>query len=237
MTTKPAVPAFSKAQLIFNEVRRRIVEREWRQGDRIPDEAALAIEFGAARATVNKALQLLAEEGLLDRKRRAGTHVTVNPSRKATLTIPIWRERIEESGRSYSHRIVAQRLSPLPEAVAARMKLPVGALLIHLRAVHYSDDAPFQVEDRWINPVAVPEVQGVDFRKINANEWLVRTAPYIHADFDITAENANARDARLLETRRDQALLVMQRTTWNDLGAITSVRLAFHPGYVMIAEH
>ena len=40
----------SKAQAIAAEVRRRIVDREWRQGDRIPDEAELAVEFGVARA-------------------------------------------------------------------------------------------------------------------------------------------------------------------------------------------
>lgn len=233
MTDKPASPASSKAQQIVSEVRRRIVEREWQQGDRIPDEAELAVEFGVARATVNKALQLLAEEGLLARKRRAGTHVAVNPVRKATLSIPIVREQIESMGMEYSHRVVAQRRSPIPEDVAQRLRLPAGELLIRMRTVHYGDGRPFQVEDRWINPHAVPEVEAVDFRKINANEWLVRNAPYLYADLIVSAENANVRDARLLETRRDQALLVLQRTTWNDLGAITSVRLAFHPGYSM----
>ena len=233
MTEKTA--QLSKAQAITSEVRRRIVDREWRQGDRIPDEAELAVEFGVARATVNKALQMLAEEGLLDRKRRAGTHVTVNPARKATLTIPIVREQIEGAGLEYSHRVVAQKLSPIPTDVALRMALPEGAELIHLRTVHYGDGQPFQVEDRWINPGAAPGVERIDFHRINANEWLVRNFPWLHADMAFSAENANARDARLLETRQGTALLILQRTTFNDLGAITTVRLAFHPGYQLIA--
>ncbi|WP_017999499.1 UTRA domain-containing protein [Paracoccus sp. N5] len=231
MTEKSA----SKAQAITSEVRRRIVDREWRQGDRIPDEAELAVEFGVARATVNKALQLLAEEGLLDRKRRAGTHVTVNPARKATLTIPIVREQIEGAGMEYSHRVVAQKLSPLPAEAAARMALPEGRVLIHLRTVHYGDGRPFQVEDRWINPVAAPGAEAIDFQRINANEWLVRNFPWSRADMAFSAENADARNARLLETRQGTALLILQRTTFNDLGAITSARLAFHPGYMLIA--
>lgn len=233
MTLKGGMPGHSKAQMIVEDVRRRIVDREWQQGDRIPDEAELAIEFGVARATVNKALQILAEEGLLDRKRRAGTHVTVNPARKATFTIPIVREQVESAGMAYSHRVVAQKHSPAPPQIAARMHLPEGTMLIHLRTVHLGDDQPFQVEDRWINPAAIPEVASVDFRQVNANEWLVRHAPYLHADLTFSAENANARDARLLATRQGHALLILQRTTWNDLGAITSVRLAFSPGHVM----
>lgn len=227
--------SLSKAQAITSEVRRRIVDREWRQGDRIPDEAELAVEFGVARATVNKALQLLAEEGLLDRKRRAGTHVTVNPARKATLTIPIVREQIEQAGMEYSHRVVAQKRSPLPAETARRMALSEGTELIHLRTVHYGDGKPFQVEDRWMNPQAAPGAEHIDFQRINANEWLVRNFPWSRADMAFSAENANARDARLLETRQGTALLILERTTFNDLGAITSVRLAFHPGYHMFA--
>jgi GntR family histidine utilization transcriptional repressor len=235
VTDRHAGSTSPKAQNIASEVRRRIVEREWRQGDRIPDEADLATEFGAARATVNKALQLLADEGLLDRRRRAGTRVAVNPVHKATFSIPIVREQIEHGGMAYSHRVVAQRRSPVPSEVAARLGLPAGAPLIHLRMVHYGDGRPFQLEDRWINPGAVPGVQAVDFRHMNANEWLVRNAPYLRADLTFSAGNADARDARLLETHPGQALLILQRTTWNDVGAITTVRVACHPGYVMSA--
>jgi GntR family histidine utilization transcriptional repressor len=231
-----AGPTSSKAQNIAKEVRRRIVEREWRQGDRIPDEADLAIEFEAARATVNKALQMLADEGLLDRRRRAGTRVAVDPVRKATFTISIVREQVEHAGMAYSHRVVAQRRSPVPDEIAARIGLPKGEVLIHMRAIHYADGQPFQLEDRWINPRAAPSLAGMDFRQLNANEWLVRNAPYLRAELAFSAENANRRDARLLDTRPGRALLVLYRTTWNDLGPITTVRVAFQPGHIVGTE-
>lgn len=230
-----AAPARTKTRLIAAEARRRIVAREWRQGDRIPDEADLAVEFGAARATVNKALQLLADEGLLERRRRAGTRVAVNPARKATFSIPIVREQIEGAGMVYSHRLASRRLVPPPEEVARRLGLAADVPLLNLRAVHYGDGQAFQSEDRWINPATAPGVEDVDFRHLNANEWLVRHAVYTRADLTFSAENANARDARMLQTRRGQALLILNRATWNDAGPITTVRIACHPGYTMSA--
>jgi GntR family histidine utilization transcriptional repressor len=235
VTDRPGASTAPKAQGIASEVRRRIVEREWRQGERIPDEADLATEFGAARATVNKALQLLADEGLLDRRRRAGTRVATAPIRKATFTIPIIREQIEQAGMTYSQRVVGQRVSPVPARIADRLGLARGTPLIHLKTVHQGDGQPFQYEDRWLNPGALPELATVDFRAMNANEWLVRNILYLRADFSFFAVNADARDASLLGTERGRALLVMQRTTWNEAGLITTVRLACHPGYVMTA--
>lgn len=225
-----------KAQKIASEVRRRIVELEWRQGDRIPDEADLAIEFDAARATVNKALQLLADEGLLDRRRRAGTRIAIDPVRKATVSISIVREQVEQAGMVYSYRVVAQRKSPIPAEVAARLGLPEGEILVHMRAVHYGNGHPFQLEDRWVNLRASPELEKADFWQLNANEWLVRNAPYLRADLTFSAENANRRDARLLQTEPGQALLIMHRTTWNALGPITTARVAFQPGHLVSTE-
>ena len=50
---------------IKDEIARRIGDKVWPPGTLIPGEAALADEFGAARATVNRALQELARTGLL----------------------------------------------------------------------------------------------------------------------------------------------------------------------------
>lgn len=231
-----SLPPPSKAQAIEAEVRRRIVEREWRQGVRIPDEVELAVEFGASRSTVNKALQKVADDGLLERRRRAGTVVTSDPVRKATFTIPVVREQVERAGMVYGYRVVAQHRSPVPDHIAARLHIATGTVLVHMRTLHYGDSQPFQLEDRWLNPDAVRGLEGVDFWQFNANEWLVRNTPYQHAEMSFSAEKANRRDARLLQTHLGDALLMLHRSTWNDLGPVTTVRVAFRPGHVMTTE-
>lgn len=236
LADRTVVPASFKALNIANDVRRRIVEKEWQQGALIPAEADLAIEFGVARATVNKALQLLADEGLLERRRRGGTRVVVNPVRKAIFAISIHREMIESAGKLHSHRVISQQVEPVPAEVLARHKLHRDTRMVHLREVHYGDGTPYVYEDRWINPAAVPGLDGADFHHLNANEWLMAHAPYLRAELDFSAANADAQDARMLDTRSGNALLIVTRATWNDAGLVTHVRLAFRPGFVMAAE-
>ena len=63
--------------------------RSWGRGVAIEGVAIdeLAAEFGCARSTVNRALRELAEAGFLERRRKAGTRISPDPVRKATLKI------------------------------------------------------------------------------------------------------------------------------------------------------
>jgi len=92
---------------------------EWKPGDLIPNEADLALEFGCARTTVNRALRALAETGLLDRRRKAGTRVAAQPVAKATLDIAVIRQEVEARGQTYSYRRIARAEQVPPTPVSA----------------------------------------------------------------------------------------------------------------------
>lgn len=218
-------------QGIHEEVLRRIHLRVWKPGDTIPNEADLAAEFGCARATVNRALRELAEAGLLERRRKAGTRVALNPVRKATLNIPVVRREIEGRGAAYSYALISSALEIPPPPVRARLGLGADTKLRHVRAVHFADGRPYVVEERWVNREAVPEIDEVDLSEISANEWLIRNVPFTSGDFAFEARNATPEIAELLGAREDQAVLVMTRTTWNGGMPITIVSMSYAPGY------
>ncbi len=220
-------------QAVQAEVLRRLHTRQWRPGELIPNEAELAREFGCARATVNRALRALAEAGLLDRRRKAGTRVALHPVRKATLDISIVRIEVEGRGQSYDYRLLSRDELPAPEPLRVRLKLGDGAPLLHLRALHLADGNGHMVEDRWINAAAVPAIRDADLSRISANEWLVMHASFSEGDIGFSAASASADEARLLGCDAGAALFVIDRTTWNRDLAITSARLAFAPGYRM----
>jgi GntR family histidine utilization transcriptional repressor len=225
------VPAIRSWQAVRDEVRRRIATRLWRPGDFIPHEADLAAEFGCARATVNRALRELAEEGLLDRRRKAGTRVAVNPVRRARFDIPVIRDEIEARGHACRHAILTREMRAPPPDIGARMRTAPDGELLHLRTLYTADGAPYVLEDRWINPDAVPAVLGESFAATSPNEWLVREVPFEGGDFAFSAMTATAAEAAALSCAIGDALLVLDRTTWTAAGVITSVRLVFHPGH------
>ncbi|WP_085906546.1 GntR family transcriptional regulator [Kiloniella majae] len=223
-------------QSVKAEVMRRIIERIWLPGDMIPNEIDLAEEFGCARATVNRAMRALAEEGLLERRRKAGTRVALNPIRKATLEIPITRLEVEQRGWSWRHSILERSETSPSVTVASRLGLSVDVEMLHVRSLHYADNHPFLYEDRWVNLSEVAAIRDVDLKEIDANEWLVQNTPLTKGDISFSAANATKQEAELLQATEGEAIFVIDRTTWNGDIPVTIVRLAYAPGYRMHTE-
>jgi GntR family histidine utilization transcriptional repressor len=213
------------------EVLRRIRARDWAPGAVIPGEEALAAEFGVARATVNRALRDLAEAGLLERRRKAGTRVALLPVRKATLDIPIIRQEVEARGERYGHRILAQRMTGLPLGVALRMGAAEGAAMLLLETLHLAGGRPFAHEVRWLNPMVLPGGVIPDFDRVSANEWLVQNVAYTTGDIAFSAEAASPAEAAALGLVAGAPVFVTERMTWAAEAPITFVRLLHGPGY------
>lgn len=218
---------------VQSEILSRIQSRQWKPGDLIPNEVDLAQEFGCARATVNRALRAIAEAGLLERRRKAGTRVAVHPVRRATLNIPIIRHEIEERNHAYAYTLVARETKVPPPGTRAHMRLGRGDKALHVQAVHYADGRPYVFEDRWINTRAVPAIETADLSAVSANEWLVAHASFTDGDIAFSASKADAVVADVLNIETGEAVFVIERNTWTDAAAVTSVKLTFAPGYRM----
>lgn len=232
MTTKPPI----SWQQIRDQARANIHSRHWKPGDTIPTEADLAKQFGCARATVNRALRALAEEGFLDRKRKAGTIVAHRPKARAVVTIPIIREEIEAQGKTYHYRLLPSPKRRPSAAITKMMGQANLKLLRKVRALHFADGQPFVLEDRWINLETVPHGATADFNAISANEWLLSEAPFTHGQIDWSAANASASEAKWLNCAKGAALFITERLTWDRTRTVTHVRLSFAPTYRMGAK-
>ncbi len=213
---------------IKQAILQRIRDRTWPLGGQIPAESDLAEQFNCARATVNRALRELAEAGILERKRRAGTRVVRDPVRQARIDIPVIRLEVEATGAKYRYARLSRTETPAPDWLHVRFGLDRPEPMVHIRSLHLADNRPYQFEDRWINLAAVPDAAGEPFEAISANEWLVRQVPYSDGQISFSAETASAEAAQLLGIAPGEAVFAAERMTWLDGRPITLARM-LHP--------
>lgn len=221
---------------IKTEILRRIRDRIWQPGELIPGEEELAREFGCARVTVNRALRELAQIGIVERKRRAGTRIAEHPLREARLEIPVVRVEVEALGAQYRFSVLSRETLAAPEAMRARLDLSGEVRMLHLRCLHFADNRPWQFEDRWINLAAVPDIEEETFDTMSPNEWLVKNAPFSEMEIALSAKAATAEDAELLGIATGDPLFVFERTTWLLDQPLTHVRMLHRPDYRMVSR-
>lgn len=218
-------------QDIRDRIHARILDRTWRPGDKLPRDEDIARDMGCSRSTVQRAMQDLADAGLVERRRKGGTQLRADPVARATLDIPIIRHEVEARGAAYGYQLVARRIEETPPRIAAALALPGPRDLLRVEALHLADQRPYMFEDRWICPETVPEILSIDLSEISANEWLVMNKPFTGYDLRLFAVEADARTALQLDTAAGTALLVMERSTWINGAPITNVRVVTAPGY------
>lgn len=67
-----------KKQRIFEDIKRRIMEEEWRCGSQLPKMTELSSQYGVSIITLIGAMKLLKEAGFVEQRRRGGTFVRWN---------------------------------------------------------------------------------------------------------------------------------------------------------------
>ena len=205
-------------------IARPILSGRLSPGARLPSEHEFMALFSTSRMTVNKALQSLAEDGLVVRRRPKGTFVAPQVTEHAVMDIVDIIDEVEAAGGRYGYRLLAR-------AVETRPKLPLapGAELLHLVCRHDSDGIPVLLEDRWINVAAVPSCLEESFGATPPTRWLLRNVPWTNAEHTIRAIPADRPTARELEISEGEACLQVERTTWQAHMPITLVTLTY-PG-------
>lgn len=221
---------------VRDEIHNAILTGRYGPGDRLPRDADIANDMNCARATVQRAMQDLSDSGLVDRRRKGGTHVRTDPVTRATLDIPITRREVEQKGGRYGYQLIRCREEIAPRSVLASFEITAARPMLRIEALHLCDNRPYIFEDRWVCPETVPEICDLDLNRESANEWPVMNKPYSRCDLRFYAMSADSGLADLLETDAGAALLVIDRTTWIDNAPITTVKSFTTPGYQLLTK-
>ncbi|MGO4706801.1 histidine utilization repressor [Microvirga sp. 2MCAF38] len=216
-------------QRIRSDIEKKILSGAWPPGHRIPFEHELRAEYGCSRMTVNKVLSRLAEIGLLDRRRRAGSFVSRPRVQSAVLEIPDIKAEISRRGQEYRYELISRRRRRATREDRALLVVESGTDVLMLTCRHFAGREPFAFEERRLNLAAVPTAADVDFSREPPGTWLLGHVPWTEAEHRIMSLNAGNTYAAPLSITPETACLQVERRTWRERESITHVRQVF-PG-------
>jgi GntR family histidine utilization transcriptional repressor len=227
--SKPA----ASLQPLYVQVKRHILDNigsgKWGAAARVPSENDIVKSFGVSRMTANRALRELRDEGVLVRVAGVGSFVAETVARAHPLEIRSIAEEIRRRGHVHRARVVSLQSVRAGEELAGDFGVAAQSELYCSVIVHFENDRPIQLEDRYVLPKLAPDYLQVDFNRTTPTDYLVRIAPLQEAEHLLRAVMPDERTRKLLAMKRDEPCLLMIRRTWT-AGQIASVARLYYPG-------
>src|SRR3984893_16976634 len=189
-------------QPLYLQVKRHILDNigsgKWGTSTRVPSENAIVKCFGVSRMTANRALRELRDEGVLVRIAGVGSFVADQHAHAHPLEIRSIADEIRRRGHVHRAQIVSldrvRAMSDLAEdfGLAPRSELYCSVI------VHFENDRPIQLEDRYVQPKLAPDYLQVDFNQTTPTDYLIKVAPLQEAEHVLRAAMPDERTRKLL---------------------------------------
>jgi GntR family histidine utilization transcriptional repressor len=197
---------------------------KWEPGHKIPSENELSALFSISRMTVNKALRELTSEGILIRVQGKGTYVAEENSVSEMLEIKGVVDTIEKSGKKHHLEVILKEEVFVNKEISKWMSIFGKESVYHVILLHFADNEPYQIEDRYVNKKMVPDFLNIDFKKETAHQYLMRTTPLTEAEHIVEAVLPDEFQANLLQIDKNMPCLRLKRRTWLNSKVVTYVK-------------
>ncbi len=220
------IPIYMQVKLLITN---NINNGLWTVNTKIPSESELVRLLGCSRMTVNRALRELTAEGILVRVQGLGSFVAEEKRHTALFEINNIADEIQ--ARNHKHRAQVFILESLKADAAQAYTLQIreGQTLFHSIIVHFENEIPVQIEERFVNAAIIPDYLSQDFSTITPNAYLMSIAPMTEGEHTVKAILASAQECKWLKITKNEPCLFIQRRTWSKNNIISSARLIY-PG-------
>lgn len=223
----------NESEPLYQHIKRFISDKiysgELAPGDRVLSENELVKRFGVSRMTANRALSELTTEGLLNRIHGVGTFVASTQTTGHLLRVRSISEEVRERGNAYAFRVLRHCREVPPPHIGEWMGHEPNTQAYRTVVVHLENDAPIQLEKRYVNLEAAPSYEHIDVSSTTPSEFLLANVPLQRVEHKVRALMPTEEVAGALAMEADIPCLLLERKTWSRDTPVSYVDL-YHRG-------
>lgn len=154
-----ATPLYLQLQKVLRDA---ITDEIVKADEAIPTERDLAVDFDISRITVRKAVDALVRDGLLTRRRGAGTFVVGVRVEKSFSKLSSFSEDMLSRGRKPSNIWVSKTAGAVTPEEALSLGLSPGSLVYRFHRIRYADGISMALEYSTVPGFCLPSENTVE---------------------------------------------------------------------------
>ncbi|GCF94960.1 GntR family transcriptional regulator [Enterococcus florum] len=189
----------------------------YKVGELIPSESELMKRYQVSRATARKAMEMLANDGFVKKKRGLGTVVVSTRPNHSPQRVVNYSRKNEPTSVISQKKIIHFNTIKAPKEIAQVLNLEPETDLICLKRVRYGGKEPFYLEINYFEKDYVPKILTRDFSKESLRVFLNKTydIQWAYARQEIYAITANEEFSQLLQVETGSPLLHIKRVSYD----------------------
>jgi GntR family transcriptional regulator len=234
------IDPYSKVPLyhqLYSIVRNDIIESRWKPGELIPTESDFISEYGVSRTTVRQVLDLLVNEGFINRQRGRGSFVAERRLEEQLTRIINFTQDMKQRGYKPGTKVIEAGFRQASQSTADLLNIEVDGELVCVIRVRSADGKPICIEESYLVSQYVPKILDThDFGKESLSEVLAKeyNLSWSRATQTIRATSASAKIAKLLRVKTGEAILIIERVSYSQANIPTEfLRVYYHPRYTL----
>lgn len=206
------IPAYQRIQ---GAIRGRIKTGELSPGDPVASERELARVHSVSLMTARHALAGLEQEGVVERRRGAGTFVA--PPRIHFNKLMSYTEQMASRGLSAASKVITAKIIEREDEIAARLALPATGKVIKIERVRHTSDEPFALETCYLPADKFPGLTREPLGKGSLFSMLERdyNVQLTYADEEVDATAAETRVSQLLQVPRGAPVMRIRQVIYS----------------------
>ncbi len=220
---------------LANNLRQIIVDGEVSSGDALPSERKLTELTGASRVTIRKAIDQLINEGLLLRRRGAGTYIA-HQIEQSGEELTGFSSDGKNRGESPTSIWLMKATAAPTEEEAEQLKISMSTQVVRLGRVRLSDGEPLAIEHAVIPTTMLPNPDLVENSLYKALENTGKRP--VRGSQKLCASIATPTEAGLLSVSAGSEVLRIERNTYLEDGTPVEYTRSAYRGdkYVFVSE-
>ncbi len=218
-------------QQIFVILQNKILSGELVPGDLVASEQELCEEFGVSRITARRALNELANRGLVDRKRGRGTRVARSPTQPVRASIDGLLENVGRMGRSTTVQVLRSGTVPAGRETAQALEIEPDAPVVRAVRVRHLGGEPMSYLVTSVPADIGERISGQDMSQVPLLLLLEKAGvPVATARQTITATVADAEVSAALNVPAGAPLIEVRRIVFDtDARAVEYIKILYRP--------
>jgi len=205
---------------LSESLREKIIMNLYKPGDLIPSESELIRDSGLSRGTVRQALQILTQEGLVERHPGRGTFVSYPKiEQNANRVMGFYTNTILESGKVPSTEIIEIKEFSAPKLIRSKLQLSEGESIVFIKRLRKSDDIHLAIESSYFISEVGQKLLKEDLLG-SIYEILQKKYDYIiqRSENTIEASVADSETENILDIETNSLIFVIHRLVYFSSG-------------------